>query len=41
MREVGELMAKTEEAVRSLQFRALQAFRALWKEADEGAKLRD
>jgi RNA polymerase sigma-70 factor (ECF subfamily) len=40
-REVGEVMAKTEEAVRSLQFRALQAFRALWKEADEGAKLRD
>jgi RNA polymerase sigma-70 factor (ECF subfamily) len=40
-REVGELMGKTEEAVRSLQLRALQAFRALWKEADEGAKLRD
>ena len=40
-REVGSLMGKTEEAVRSLQLRALQALRALWKEADEGAKLRD
>ncbi|HET8999714.1 MAG TPA: sigma-70 family RNA polymerase sigma factor [bacterium] len=40
-REVGGLMGKTEEAVRSLQLRALQALRALWKEADEGAKLRD
>lgn len=40
-REVGGLMGKTEEAVRSLQLRALQALRTLWKGADEGAKLRD
>ena len=38
-REVGGLTGKTEEAVRSLQLRALQALRALWKEADAGAKL--
>lgn len=32
-REVGEIMNRTEEAVRSLQLRALAALRALWKEA--------
>ncbi|HLW46681.1 MAG TPA: sigma-70 family RNA polymerase sigma factor [bacterium] len=32
-REVGEIMNRTEEAVRSLQLRALTALRALWKEA--------
>jgi RNA polymerase sigma-70 factor, ECF subfamily len=38
-REVGELMGKSEEAVRSLQLRALQALRGLWKEAESGAEL--
>jgi len=33
-REVGEIMEKTEEAIRSLQFRALAALRQLWKEAE-------
>lgn len=37
-REVGEVMGKTEDAVRSLQLRALQALRALWKEAESGAE---
>ena len=32
-REVGEIMNRTEEAVRSLQLRALTALRSLWKEA--------
>lgn len=32
-REVGEIMNRTEEAVRSLQLRALASLRALWKEA--------
>jgi RNA polymerase sigma-70 factor (ECF subfamily) len=32
-REVGEVMERTEEAVRSLQFRALATLRQLWKEA--------
>jgi RNA polymerase sigma-70 factor, ECF subfamily len=32
-REVGEIMNRTEEAVRSLQLRALTALRMLWKEA--------
>lgn len=32
-REVGEIMNRTEEAVRSLQLRALAALRALWREA--------
>jgi len=32
-REVGEVMNRTEEAVRSLQLRALAALRRLWKEA--------
>ena len=32
-REVGEVMGRTEEAVRSLQFRALATLRQLWKEA--------
>lgn len=32
-KEVGEIMNRTEEAVRSLQLRALSALRALWKEA--------
>lgn len=39
-RDVGELMGKTEEAVRSLQLRALHALRALWKGAEAGAGLR-
>ena len=34
-REVGEVMHKTEEAVRSLQLRALTALRRLWKEASQ------
>lgn len=38
-REVGEIMGKTEEAVRSLQLRALQALRVRWKEAESGAEL--
>ncbi len=33
-REVGEIMNRTEEAVRSLQIRALAALRRIWKEAD-------
>ncbi len=33
-REVGEIMNRTEEAVRSLQLRALAALRRIWKEAD-------
>lgn len=37
-REVGEVMGKTEDAVRSLQLRALQAFYGRWKEAEAGAK---
>ncbi len=32
--EVGDIMNRTEEAVRSLQFRALTALRRAWKEAD-------
>ena len=32
-REVGEIMNRTEEAVRSLQLRALSALRSLWREA--------
>jgi len=32
-REVGDIMNRTEEAVRSLQLRALSALRSLWKEA--------
>ena len=32
-REVGEIMNRTEEAVRSLQLRALAVLRELWKEA--------
>ena len=32
-REVGDIMDRTEEAVRSLQLRALSALRSLWKEA--------
>jgi RNA polymerase sigma-70 factor, ECF subfamily len=40
-REVGELTGRTEEAVRSLQLRALQAFRMRWKEAETGARLRE
>lgn len=32
-REVGEIMNRTDEAVRSLQLRALTALRSLWKEA--------
>ncbi len=40
-REVGELTGKTEEAVRSLQLRALKALRVLWKEAGTGAGLRN
>lgn len=39
--EVGPLMCKTEEDVRSLQLRALQTLRALWKEADAGASIRN
>jgi RNA polymerase sigma-70 factor (ECF subfamily) len=39
-REVGDLMEKSEEAVRSLQLRALRELRTLWKEADAGAELR-
>lgn len=33
-REVGEIMNRTEEAVRSLQLRALAALRRIWKEAE-------
>jgi RNA polymerase sigma-70 factor (ECF subfamily) len=40
-RDVGELMGKTEEAVRSQQLRALQTLRALWKEEEAGAKSRN
>ncbi|HEV2440800.1 MAG TPA: sigma-70 family RNA polymerase sigma factor [bacterium] len=32
-REVGDIMNRTEEAVRSLQLRALSVLRSLWKEA--------
>lgn len=38
-REVGEVMGTTEDAVRSLQLRALQAFYGCWKEAEAGAEL--
>ena len=40
-REVGEVMRKTEEAVRSLQLRALQSLRAQWKGVEAGAKPRN
>jgi RNA polymerase sigma-70 factor (ECF subfamily) len=40
-RDVGGLMGKTEDAVRSQQLRALQALRALWKEEETGAKSRN
>jgi len=33
-RDVGEIMNRTEEAVRSMQLRALAALRRVWKEAD-------
>ncbi|HKV43509.1 MAG TPA: sigma-70 family RNA polymerase sigma factor [bacterium] len=39
-REVGGLTGKTEEAVRSLQLRALHAFRVRWREAQANAGLR-
>jgi RNA polymerase sigma-70 factor (ECF subfamily) len=34
-REVGEVMGKTEEAIRSLQWRALKALRRRWMEENE------
>ncbi len=33
-REAGVIMKRTEEAVRALQLRALQALRRMWKEGD-------
>jgi RNA polymerase sigma-70 factor, ECF subfamily len=38
-REVGEIMSRSEEAVRSLQFRALTLLRQLWKGEHTGAGL--
>ena len=38
-REVGEIMGRTEQAVRSLQFRALSALRRHWMEAEQGERL--
>ena len=38
-REVGEIMSRSEQAVRSLQFRALAALRQQWMEAERGARL--
>ncbi len=41
-REVGGIMQRTEQAVRALQLRALQALRRMWKEGDvrDGLSLR-
>ena len=38
-REVGEIMSRSEEAVRSLQLRALATLRRLWKGEHAGAGL--
>jgi RNA polymerase sigma-70 factor (ECF subfamily) len=39
-RQVGTVMGRSEEAVRSLQLRALKALRRLWMEVNADARLR-